>query len=319
MKSNLLLDRLKEVCREDLPLPGGGRTAQRHERLFQVGRENLSLARLSEAHWDAVAILVEAGHKPAPDTIYGVWASETPGKPIGLERIKDGWCINGSKMFCSGAQLVDRALITVGSPVPLLVEIDLHRQDSKITFDFSHWKTNAFADTNTAKVTLTEVSVADSDIIGGAGWYLDRVGFWHGALGPAACWAGGAAGLLEYALGQSRNDSHTRAHLGAMSADVWAMQSYLERAGREIDASRSDVSASRIRARRTRHLIEQSCTDVLRRLVRAYGPHPLAMQEDVSMRYQELDLYVRQSHAERDLEALGLEVAEEQRTLTKHF
>jgi hypothetical protein len=51
--------------------------------------------------------------------------------------------------------------------------------------------------------------------------------------------------------------------------------------------------------------VEQGCTDVLRRLARAYGPRPLAMDEDVARRYQELDLYVRQSHAERDLEILG--------------
>jgi hypothetical protein len=43
----------------------------------------------------------------------------------------------------------------------------------------------------------------------------------------------------------------------------------------------------------------------LRRLPRAYGPHPVAMDEKISKRYQELDLYLRQSHAERDLEALG--------------
>lgn len=60
-----------------------------------------------------------------------------------------------------------------------------------------------------------------------------------------------------------------------------------------------------IRALTVRHLVEQACTDILRRLARAYGPHPLAMEEDVSRRYQELDLYLRQSHAERDLESLG--------------
>ena len=38
----------------------------------------------------------------------------------------------------------------------------------------------------------------------------------------------------------------------------------------------------------------------------AYGPmYPPAMNEKVSRRYQELDLYLRQSHVERDLEALG--------------
>ena len=44
---------------------------------------------------------------------------------------------------------------------------------------------------------------------------------------------------------------------------------------------------------------------VLRSFARAYGPYPLAMNKDVSQHYQELGLYLRQSHAERDLEALG--------------
>ena len=54
-----------------------------------------------------------------------------------------------------------------------------------------------------------------------------------------------------------------------------------------------------------RHLVEQECTNILRRLPRAYGPYPLAMNEQTARRYQELDLYLRQSHAERDLESLG--------------
>jgi hypothetical protein len=79
----------------------------------------------------------------------------------------------------------------------------------------------------------------------------------------------------------------------------------LASAAREIDAQPTDVSQARVRARIVRHLIEVMSTDILRRLARAYGPHPLAIDEDISRRYQELDLYLRQSHAERDLEALG--------------
>jgi hypothetical protein len=60
-----------------------------------------------------------------------------------------------------------------------------------------------------------------------------------------------------------------------------------------------------VRALRVRHLIEQTCTDTLRRFARAYGPHPLTMIGETSRRYHELDLYLRQSHAERDLESLG--------------
>jgi alkylation response protein AidB-like acyl-CoA dehydrogenase len=147
--------------------------------------------------------------------------------------------------------------------------------------------------------------VKKSDVVGESGYYLDRNGFWHGACGPAACWAGGAAGLLHWAMEQKRDDPHTLSHLGAMQAAVWSMQAALKVAGEEIDAEWGDKKAGQVRALSVRHAIEQSCTDVLRRLVRAHGPYPLAMNEAIGRRYQELDLYVRQSHAERDLEVLG--------------
>jgi hypothetical protein len=61
MNAERLAERLKQIVVEQLPLPGAGNTAERHSRLMQIGREDLSLAKLAEAHWDAVAILAEAG------------------------------------------------------------------------------------------------------------------------------------------------------------------------------------------------------------------------------------------------------------------
>jgi hypothetical protein len=90
-----------------------------------------------------------------------------------------------------------------------------------------------------------------------------------------------------------------------MHALIWATLSYLDSAGHEIDDAPQDQEQALARALTVRHLVEQACTDILRRFLRAYGPHPIAINEKISQRYQELDLYLRQSHAERDLEALG--------------
>jgi alkylation response protein AidB-like acyl-CoA dehydrogenase len=201
--------------------------------------------------------------------------------------------------------LIDRALVTVGGLEQRLVDIDLRQNSHLIQFDGSEWKTNAFRETRTDTGTFNQVPVSVGSFIGDPGWYLQRPGFWHGACGPAACWAGGAAGLVDYASRQSREDPHTIAHFGAMHASIWAALSYLDSAGHEIDACPEDQRQAMIRALTVRHLVEQACTEILRRLPRAYGPHPLAMDEDISRRYQELDLYLRQSHAERDLESLG--------------
>ncbi len=79
MTGEQLIVELRSTLSLGMPLPGSGKTALRHRQLMEIGRESLSLARLAEAHWDAVAILAEAGRLPESGAIYGVWASEVPG------------------------------------------------------------------------------------------------------------------------------------------------------------------------------------------------------------------------------------------------
>ena len=298
-----LLPRLHELAGKVLPLPGAGRTPERHRCLQAVGREDLTLAKLAEAHWDALAILAEAGKEPAPGAIYAVWASEIPGNALTLEEAGKHFLVSGTKPFCSGLGLVDRALITAGGPLTNMVEVDLKANASRVSYDLSVWKVGAFTDTRTGSLTFSKAEV--SAPLGDSGWYLERPGFWHGACGPAACWAGGVLGLLDYAQANKRSDPHTLAHLGAISANVWAMSALLDRAGQEIDETPRDTQAAQLRALQLRQLVEMLGTDCLRRFARAYGPYPLAMNESIARRYHETDLYLRQSHAERDLEALG--------------
>jgi alkylation response protein AidB-like acyl-CoA dehydrogenase len=307
MTSTPLRQRLTSLCAEPVPLPGQGETPARLLRLLDVGREDLTLAKLVEAHWDAAAILAEAGRQPLPGAIYAVWAAEIPGNALTLSSETNQLTLTGTKPFCSGSTLVDRALLTAADPAGNhhLIDLDLRRNAVQIAFDGSFWQTSAFADTLTANATFTAATLTPNDILCSPGWYLSRPGFWQGALGPAACWAGGSAGLLDYARRQKRRDPHTLAHLGAMEASIWAMRAYLQQAGTQIDANPNDPVAAHTVALTVRHLIEQSCTDILRRFARAYGPHPLVADAAISRRYHELDLYLRQSHAERDLEALA--------------
>lgn len=304
-QANTLLQRLRELCADAPPLPGKGATPARHLRLMQVGREDLSLARLAEAHWDALSILAEAGRPPVDGALYGVWASEIPGRALTLQQTSHRLLVSGTKQFCSGVDLVDRALVTVGTPAPLLLDLDLRQGTHYVETSTDTWKTDAFRSTHTGTISFNAFPAALNAILGPPGWYTSRPGFWHGACGPAACWAGGAAGLVDVAASSTRHDAHTLAHLGALRAAVWALHAFLTAAGEQIDADPDNYSAAQVRALTVRHLVEQACTDILRRFARAYGPAPLSMDESTSRRYHELDIYLRQCHAERDLEALA--------------
>ncbi len=278
MSLALQFRRLLDDGRLNLPFPGCGDTARRHWELAQIARENLELGRLAEAHTDALAILHEAGREARPNALYGVWASE------GKARLQvcEG-AVSGEKAFCTGAGIVDCALVTVMEPERGLLEIDLRVAPDRTSFDASGWVTDAFAETSTATTLFRDYPIREADLVGPREWYLERPGFWHGACGPASCWAGGAQGLVDYARNHVRADnSHAMAHLGAMEATEWQLRALLQTAGHEIDNDFENVQAGRVRALALRHLVEQSCGDTMLRFGRAFGPRPLAFEAGIA-------------------------------------
>lgn len=287
-----------------VPTPGQGRTALRHRILSELGRADLSMARLGEAHLDALAILSEGGREPLEGVLYGVWASDGPKSRLTAERADGYWRVSGVKPYCSGAPFATAALVTAQSQLGvLLFEVELTTRGIRI--ERSEGSNPAMADTLTCPVSFDGVMLSESSVIGAPNWYLNRPGVWHGAIGAAACWAGGAKSLVDAARKLNRRDPHSRAQLGALEATSWNMTSILDRAGREIDADPADKSGvARRRALMVRHLIERNCTDVLDRFGRATGPQLLAFDEQVARQHSALSNTLRQCHGGRDLEAL---------------
>lgn len=299
----------------DLPALAEGRTPERWRALADVARADVSEARLVEAHVDAVQILREAGRRPTDGAIYAVWASEHPRWTLtATPRARDCWELSGAKAFCTGAGLVDRALISLrpeqagGGPgdESLLVDVDLKVFDEG-RIDRSAWVTSALADTATAVVNLTGLQAGPDQVVGQPGWYLERPGFWDGAVGPAACWAGAAQGLVDAARAQPPTSAHSRAHLGALVALDWHLSSTLDSAGREIDArsGQADTDEARATALTVRHLIDVAGAEVQDRFARALGPRALTADPEIIARNDALLIYRRQCHAEADLQVLG--------------
>jgi len=300
-----LIRSLPERAWSDVPLPGSGRTAERHQALLAFGRADLSLARIAEAHLDALSILAAAGRVPRTGALYGVWASESPHATVTARPTARGdWQLDGVKQYCSGATLVSAALVTARVDEGVVL-FDISLAQPGVRVKASNWQTPAFADTETRPVAFAAVLVSPDQQVGETDWYLNRPGFWHGAVGPAACWAGGALSLVDAAAQLQRRDAHARAHLGAMHAAAWAMHAFLDKAAGEIDADPDDAEGvARVRALTARHLIERSCTDVMDRFGRATGPQLLAFDAQIARQYASLTLYLRQCHAERDLETI---------------
>ena len=331
----------------DLPRPGAGATARRWSVLATLGAADLTAARVAEAHLDALAILAEAGLEAGlragggrdgdagnggtadllgagPDSSWGVFAAEGPGVRVDARHLDDGvldsteaagaqaWVLDGTKPWCSLAGRLSHALITAHTPDGRRL-FAVRLQDPSVRVHPDVWVSRGLVDVPSGPVDLVDAPAVP---VGAAGWYLERPGFAWGGMGVAACWYGGAVGVaraLRRAVAQpgSRgSDQVGQMHLGAVDAALFGARCALQAAAAAIDAGRADGPAGAALALRVRAVVANAAQTALDRAARGLGPAPLALDEEHARRVADLQIYLRQHHAERDDAALGRLVAE---------
>lgn len=291
-----------------LPDPGRGDTARRWAALAMWGRADLSLARLAEGHVDAVAILHELGGRPDPNARYGVWAARPGGRGAELVGGPGAWWLTGTVRFCSGARSLDRALVVAAAPDGMRL-VDVGLDAPGVHAVEGTWAAAGMRASETLDVTFTDVAVPNDALVGAPGAYLERPGFWWGGAGVAAVWLGGAAGVLDDVLdGAARADEHRLAHIGALHADLQAVDALLVRTAEAIDADPSHGHRTAVWTARA--AVERACRTVIDVAPRAAGVAGLACSATLPSRLADLQIYIRQHHGERDLAALGAAVTE---------
>lgn len=296
-----------ESGRLELPLPASGRTAERWNRLAQLAEDNIVAARVAEAHVDAVAILHELGGKPPePGQLWGVWAAEAPDPVLTAADNNGAFTLNGTKVWCSGAGFCTHALVTARLEDGTRGLFAVTATDPTVKALPSTWWNAGMAGSDTRPVQFTNtyaVAVGDPEA------YLNRPGFWHGAIGVAACWLGGARRVADplYRCAASQSaDAYSLAHLGAVDAALAASDAILAEAAGRVDDDPFDRSGTaQLLARRVRSVVEHAVDEAITRTGRALGPGPLCQDGRHAQRVADLSIYIRQSHAERDLAELG--------------
>jgi alkylation response protein AidB-like acyl-CoA dehydrogenase len=315
-------DGLKNVFRalatgplRELPEPGRGDTASRFAALAKVAAHSLPLVKLYEAHTDALAILREFGSPLADEPFtWGVFAADAPEAELIASLVSDERVVlTGTKQWCSGADAVSHALVTAKtvSGEPLLVAVAL--DDGFCSVSQDDWQAVGMALTQTAKLTFSK---STGQIVARNNGYIERPGFWLGAIGVAACWYGALATLAQSLHDglRKRHDAHGLAHLGACAASLQAARSALMMASLQIDAE-GDQNQQAL-ALATRAIVEDSCNNVLSHVGRALGARPFCFDGEFARRAADLPVYLRQSHAERDLANLGSTLLSRSRSWT---
>lgn len=291
-----------------LPLPFSGGLGDRWLWLAEVAAADLSVARLFEGHTDAAAILSEAGRRIDPARRFGVWASKAGGTSVTATAAGADLVLRGSRPYASGASSIDTALLTVDrGNDELLVAVDLSTDGMAV--EEGSWRAIGMAGSDSVTVHLDGVRVGAGEVIGPPGFYLDRPGFWVGAVGVAACWFGGAVGVcqpLVRAAVEGRLDTHGLAALGRTWADLEAAAALFATTADMMDGGRHLPAVTLRRLAETvRAQVERAAVDTIESVGRSLGPGPLTADRVHAQRVADLGVYVRQHHAGRDLAELG--------------
>lgn len=313
--SHITLPDLQAAVATALPLPGSGRTAERWGHLVTVGRDDLALAKLVEPHHDATAILADLGGRPPADgEVWAVWAAEPPGAGLRAETGIDAdlWRLSGHKPFCSGASIVTHALVTAHdtrAERSRLFAVDLRTardQDECAIVEPPSWVGVGMSGADTRTLTCVDVQATP---VGEPGAYTDRAGFWHGAIGVAACWVGGMRGVAACLLAtciRRPPDDVAAMHLGAVAVAVDRCEAVLAMAATRVDAGEHETpEAARRDAESVRATVADAVDEVILRIGHALGPGPLVLDAEHAQRVADLQVFVRQHHGESDLAALG--------------
>ena len=290
-----------------LPKPGSGSTPARFAALAKRATQNLSLARLVEGHVDALAILEEAGHEPDSGAVYGVWAARQSAGGTTARLTADGWRLTGEKPFCSGSIRLDRALVTAESDDGYRL-FDISVAESVTAVHAGSWPAVGMADSLSETLEFGGPPLPTSCAVGPPNYYLERPGFWFGATGVAACWYGGARGLVQEVLrsiGEHPSEL-VLAELGHAVAHVDLMRLAIDSAAREIDDDpRDHAGDAKRRALVLRHAVHHAAQQVLVHAAAVGGARPFCLNADQAQRVADLYVYLAQYHGPHDANVLG--------------
>lgn len=286
-----------------LPPPGGGHTLERWRSLASVAAHDLGLCKLYEGHTDALAIMAELKSSVVPSgSTWGMWAAEPPQARVTLSGNSTDVRLNGRKAWCSGAAVLSHALMTCWDEQgrQQLVAVALDQPGVTITSD--GWCAVGMGATASVEVQFDD---ALGRTVGEPGGYLSRPGFWQGGIGIAACWYGAAGALAErlHQACQRREEPHALAHLGAVDTALFSAAQVLHNAARAVD--QQPLADAQLLARRCRAVVEQAAQQVIEHVGRALGAGPYCKDAQFARLMADLPVFLRQSHAERDLAALG--------------
>jgi hypothetical protein len=257
-----------------------------------VAKADGSVGRLYEGHLNAVERLEADGIDPQ-DHWLGVWgANPAPGEGEGEPASIENGAIRGTKVFCSGAGGLDRALVTASGR---LVYVDLA---SNVEIDRTWYRAGGMRASESHRVTFHGATVLAT-----LGDLVREPYFSRDAIRTAAAWAGIADAAAETALRRLDSGDDLKAHAAGriLTAQATIDRWFEHAASRDPE---EDLSALSIQLRAA---VADAGATILEQAARAAGSRPFATGTALDRARRDFELFVLQHRLDPLLVKLGRE------------
>jgi len=297
---------------------GFGTDTEGAEGLLQLfvllGQGSLAVARLYEAHVNALQLVLRYGSAPlaarvaadaARGHLFALWVTDPPAARLAAKPVPSGYVLDGGKAFCSGAGIATRALITADTDEGTRMLIVGVEPDTRVLP--SDIKLSGMRAAITGSMDFTGMAVAPEAFVGAAGDYLREPLFSAGAWRGSAGALGGLVALVDLHRGEILHrhrdrDPHQRARFGQLmivleSARLW-MQGAARRGCVEDGPPEEIVAYVNL----ARLAVEAACLEAMRLTQRSLGLSAFIAGHPAERLCRDLATYLRQPAPDETLD-----------------
>ena len=274
------------------------------EILRLIGRGNLSVGRLYEAHVNALRLIMRDGTLAQRQrtaaaalngALLGLWVTDAPDAPVVLS----GDCVlQGTKSPCSGAGQIRHALVTarLASGATHMLAIEL---PSGQPVDEAAWPMQGMRAACNGRVSLDGIVTGRDAVIGEAGAYLRQPAFSAGAWRGMAVALGGMEGLVgimrEMLVARGRaDDPHQRVRIGEALIALETARMWVHRAALVAESGTGDPDDVANTVNLARIAVERAGLDILRLAQRGLGLAAFRSGALAELLMRDLATYLRQ-------------------------
>ncbi|MGC1411864.1 MAG: acyl-CoA dehydrogenase family protein [Acetobacteraceae bacterium] len=269
-----------------------------------IGRGNLSLGRLYEAHVNVLRLIARYGTerqmRHAADLAlagqpFGLWVTDAPDAQVCLT---EDLVLHGTKAPCSGAGHVRHALITARLPGGATRMVIIGPVPAR-NADPSGWVMQGMRAARNGRIIMEGLSVAASALIGSDGDYLREPDFSGGAWRGAAVALGGLEALVAEmrATLVTRNraaDAHQRARIGKTLIALETVRMWVRRTALLAEANDGDAGDIVNTVNLARIAVEAAGLDIIRLVQRSLGLTAFRAGTLIELLLRDLATYLRQ-------------------------